>query len=441
MGSSTVIPNEKKTVGDAPVSVKVSGAAPTKILIIDDEPDILDEVSECLGDEGYEWVTAQNADDALRLVESDHDIGIVVTDIRMPGMGGLDLSRKLIGDYGSSRDLFVIVVTGHAGMREAIEALQIGAEDFLTKPISPDHLLHSVKRAEEMIHLRTTERLFKQRLEQEVKEKTADIRTLAADLERQNRELEQKNKDLGVVNRLKDEFIQMMSHELNTPLNAISGFAQLLQQNATVVNDSTLNSSVSHILAGADRLHKTVASILTLADMTAGRMRPIYSTFSSDDLLDSVESDFPTLAQAAGNEETTLRCERPDQSFDLTADSGQLAKAVNYLLDNGIKFGGESLVLRASQEGEHACISISDNGNGMTEDEVAMALEPLRQVDGSMQRHIEGIGMGLALVKGIAKLHGGQLSIESEPGKGTTVTILLPKDGPAESPMESPAAS
>jgi len=423
MGSSTAVPIGKKSGGNVPVNIKMSGAAPTKILIIDDEPDILDEVSECLEDEGYEWLTAQNADDAIRLVESDPDIGIVVTDIRMPGMDGLDLSRKLIGDYGSSRELFVIVVTGHAGVREAIEALQIGAEDFLTKPISPDHLLHSVKRAEEMILLRTSERLFKQRLEQEVKEKTADIRTLAADLEERNRELEQKNKDLSVVNRLKDEFLQMMSHELNTPLNVISGFAQLLQQNESVRNDPALDTSVSHILAGADRLIKAVAAILSLADMAAGHVTLAYSTFSSDDLLASVESDFPRLAGETG---ATLKCEPPDQPFDLTADNSQLLTAINLLMDNGIKFGGGVLVLNAHQDGDFANISLSDNGQGMTDAQIVMAQEPLRQIDGSTRRRVEGIGMGLALVRGIAQLHGGQLSIESASGKGTTVTISLP---------------
>nr|MBC8239049.1 hybrid sensor histidine kinase/response regulator [Alphaproteobacteria bacterium] len=401
MGASPAIPYGKKSVAGLPTNTPVSGTAPSKILIIDDEPDILEEVSECLEDEGYEWVSAQNAEDALRLVESDDGIGVVVTDIRMPGMDGLQLSRTLFDTYGSKRDLFIIVVTGHAGMREAIEALQIGAEDFLTKPISPDHLLHSIKRAEEMIHLRAAERVFKQHLEQEVKDRTADVRKLAADLEDRNRELERKNDDLTVVNRLKDEFLQMMSHELNTPLNVISGFAQVLIQSTTVINDPGLKTSVSYILAGADRLIKTVSSILSLADMTAGNLKLAYSIFSSNDVLGNVEMDFPKLAGETG---ATLRCEFPEPPFDLNADSSQLLKAINLLVDNGVKFGGGSLVLSAHQDGEHACFSVSDSGEGMTEEQIAMALEPLRQVNGSTQRSVEGIGMGLALAKGVCKL-------------------------------------
>ncbi len=407
-----------------PMDTKMIDSAPLKILIVDDESDILEEVSECLEGEGHDWVSAQNADEAIKLVESDNDIGIVVTDIRMPGMDGLELSRTLLGNVGSGRDLFIIVVTGHAGMREAIEALQIGAEDFLTKPISPDYLMHSVKRAAEMIRLRSAERTFKRCLEQEVKDKTAEARKLAADLEDRNRELERKNEDLTIVNRLKDELLQMMSHELNTPLNAISGFAQVLQLNSTIVNNPALYTSVSYILSGADRLIKTVSSILLLADMTAGNLKLTYSNLSSDDVLVSVEMDFPKFAGETG---AALRCERPEQPFELTVDSRQLLKAINLLVDNGVKFGGGSLVLGVHQDGDFACFSVSDNGDGMTGEQIAMALEPLRQVDGSTQRHVEGIGMGLALVKGIADLHGGRLDIESTLGQGTTVTILVPK--------------
>ncbi len=163
-----------------------------KILIIDDEPDIVDEVVEQLEDEGLVCVSAYNAAQALELIEADTAIGVVVTDIRMPGMGGLEMARKLSDDYGDSRDLFVIVVTGHAGMKEAIEALQLGAEDFLTKPISPDHLLHSVRRAGEMIHLRANERFYQQKLEQQVQAKTTEVRELAADLAARNQELHTK---------------------------------------------------------------------------------------------------------------------------------------------------------------------------------------------------------------------------------------------------------
>ena len=211
---------------------------PRKVLIVDDEPDIVEEVVEQLDDEGFDCVFAYNAAEAMDIVGKDSDIGVIITDIRMPGMDGLEMARKLKDEAGSSRDLYVIVVTGHAGMAEAIEALQLGAEDFLTKPISPNHLVHSVRRAEEMIQLRGNERLFQLHLEQQVQEKTADIRGLADELAEQNALLEKQNQELSIVGKLKDEFLQMMSHELNTPLNAIVGFAQLMKASTRTTSSS-----------------------------------------------------------------------------------------------------------------------------------------------------------------------------------------------------------
>ncbi len=418
--------HDNATSADYPAYMEAADNPPSKILIVDDEPDIIDEVTECLEGEGLGWVSAQNAEDAIELVESDDKIGIVVTDIRMPGMDGLELSRRLLEKYGSKRDLYIIVVTGHAGMREAIEALQIGAEDFLTKPISPDQLLHSIHRAEEMIHLRSAGRFYKEHLKHEVKKKTAAVRQLAAELEEQNRELAQKNEDLTVVNRLKDEFLQMMSHELNTPLNAISGFSQLLVQLGEESGDEQVIKFAEHIFAGSNRLTKTLDSFLALAMLRGGSMKLSYANFSAGDLLTAINREYASVLSGLGG---TLNCELPDPSFDLDADCDQLRKAINRLLDNGANYGGSTLVLKAYQDGESACFSIADDGKGMTPEQIVAALEPMRQVDGSMGRHVEGVGVGLPLAKGIVDLHGGRLDIQSSLGEGTTITISLPRAG------------
>jgi len=430
-------PDSDGNFGSLPLNINTITGVPSKILIVDDEPDILEELAECLEDEGFEWVSAQNGESALKCVEDDETIGVVVTDIRMPGMDGLALSRTLLEKHAFARDLVVIVVTGHAGMREAIEALQIGAEDFLTKPISPDHLLHSVRRAEEMIHLRSSERLFKERLKQEVEDKTEDVRRLADNLEQQNQELVAKNEELNVVNRLKGEFLQMINHELNTPLNAISGFSHLLLHNPAVINDPGASANVKYICSGVRRLSKVVESVLSMAELTGGGASLAASTFSSDDVLSSAEEHFAkTLAghdldpefEAEGNlANATLQCISSGEPFDLEADFSRLRSVIDRLLENGVKHGGGELTLTAYQEGDMACFAVSDNGQGMTEEEIDIALTPMRQVDGSTKRRVEGIGLGLSLAKGIVELHGGRLSVEDTSGGGTTVVVSVPR--------------
>lgn len=406
-----------------------SGGIPTaaKVLIVDDEYDIVEEVVEHLEDEGLECVPAHNAAEAMDLVKNDPEIGIVVTDIRMPGMDGLEMARELDKEYGETRDLFVIVVTGHAGMKEAIEALQLGAEDFLTKPISPDHLLHSVRRAGKMISLRANERFYQDHLEREVRERTAEVRQLADDLEKRNKELSVKNQELTVVNQLKDEFMQMMSHELNTPLNAIMGFSQLLMDNSRRGDSQQCEKCADHIHSAGMRLTKTVDSILTLSSMMAGDLRPDCSIFTSRDFVDSVVSDY---VQRMDSLNAVLHSDGPDQPFDISADFTLLHKAVGHLLENAATFGGEGggVSISISKEDDLARIAVADEGPGMTEEQIAIAMEPMRQIDGSIGRKFEGMGLGLPLVRGIAEMHGGMLEIDSTPGEGTKATIIVPVD-------------
>jgi len=391
---------------------------PAKILIVDDEPDIVEEVVEQLEDEGLECVSAYSAVQALDLIKADTGIGIVVTDIRMPGMDGLEMARTLTSMYGETRDLFIIVVTGHAGMKEAIEALQLGAEDFLTKPISPDHLLHSVRRAGKMIHLRANERFYQVHLENEVREKTAEVRKLADDLAEQN-------KELTIVNRLKEEFLQMMSHELNTPLNAIIGFSQLLIESSRKRKDEKEESCAEHIYSAGMRLTKSVDSILTLSSLSAGNLPLDYSRFTAKNFVDSIVADYTALLDTWN---VTLDCKLPERPFDMNADYLLLHKAVGNLVENAAKYGKQSglVSLRINPQDDHVCFTISDDGPGMTDEQISAALEPMRQGDGSVGRKFEGIGLGLPLAGGIAELHGGKLTIGSEPGKGTTVTVVVP---------------
>jgi len=410
---------DKKRILDATV-------LPNKVLIVDDEPDIVEEVVEQLDHEGFTCVFAFNAVQAMEMVASDPAIGVIVTDIRMPGMDGLEMARKLKAEAGSSRDLYIIVVTGHAGMAEAIEALQLGAEDFLTKPISPDHLLHSVRRAEEMIKLRSNDRLFQVHLEQQVREKTAEIRKMADNLAEQNTLLEQNNEELKVVSRLKDEFLQMMSHELNTPLNAIVGFAQLLKQQLGGAGNEKSLKCADHILSAGTRLADVVDSILTLSEISAGNLILDVERFSASNFVDSVMSEYTTRLKSWN---AHLLCELPERPVDIKADFQVLRKAVGHLIENAAKYGndGGEVSMSLALDSNQATISVSDTGPGMSDHQIAAALEPLRQVDGSLSRKNEGMGLGLPLAKGIAELHSGGLEIISTPGTGTTVTITLPQ--------------
>ncbi len=154
-----------------------------KILIADDEPEIRQEVAECLSEEGYECLLAVNGEEGLELIRHDPGIAVVLADIQMPGRSGLEMIAAAKSEIGDDRILEFIIMTGHGGAREAIDALQQGVMDFLEKPVDVDHLLHVVRRAEELVVLKRARRRHEESLEAEVEAKTIKIRGLLGTLE------------------------------------------------------------------------------------------------------------------------------------------------------------------------------------------------------------------------------------------------------------------
>lgn len=154
---------------------------PQKILIVDDETAIREELVEYLGHKGYDCIDASGVGPALEALHGDQDIAIVITDLAMPGRDGLALMTTAQSEI--DRELEFIVLTGHGGKGEAVSVLRLGALDFLEKPVDLKHLLHVVQRSERLIHLRRAERLSRQSMEAELVAKTAELRSLYVNLE------------------------------------------------------------------------------------------------------------------------------------------------------------------------------------------------------------------------------------------------------------------
>ncbi len=152
-----------------------------KILVVDDEAPIREELVEYLARKGYDCVSAPGTGAALEALHDDPDLAIVLVDIRMPGRDGLELLSTAKAEI--DRDLEFVILTGHGGAGEAIEALRLGAQDFLTKPVDLKHLGHVVQRTDRMLYLRQSERLFKESLKAEVEAKTGEVKSLLQDLE------------------------------------------------------------------------------------------------------------------------------------------------------------------------------------------------------------------------------------------------------------------
>jgi DNA-binding NtrC family response regulator len=142
------------------------GLSPT-VLVVDDEPEITIGIAEFLELEGFTLETASNGAEALEKIAANQDIGIVVADIRMPGMSGIEMVAQLNKEHAPRR-IQVIFLTGHAGLAEAIYANRLNVFEFMTKPFSPAHLAHVVTQAQEMLMLRRHEQQMKKFYTQEI---------------------------------------------------------------------------------------------------------------------------------------------------------------------------------------------------------------------------------------------------------------------------------
>jgi putative two-component system response regulator len=194
----------------------------TKILIAEDEERIREEIVECLVDEGFECVEASNGQEGLDLLRQDTEITVVLSDILMPGTSGLEMIHAAQSEIDKARDLEFIILTGHGGTQEAIEALKLGVIDFLEKPINLDRLIHVVRRAEELILLKRASRQYEAGLEAEVRVKTGEIRVLLGSYENAYEEAleclsvaaEYKDPETGNHIRRIGEYTQLIAKEL-----------------------------------------------------------------------------------------------------------------------------------------------------------------------------------------------------------------------------------
>ena len=230
-----------------------------------------------------------------------------------------------------------------------------------------------------------------------------------------------------VASRAKSEFLANMSHELRTPLNAVIGFSDMLISGLMGGLNAKQNEYLRDIGASGRHLLDVINDVLDLAKIEAGRME------LREELLDvpgMVEDCMRLVRERAHNGGVTLE-QRIQPALRLRADILAVKKILTNLLSNAVKFTAERgrVTLDAGIDAAGECVfSVSDTGIGMAPQEVETALEPFGQVDSTLTRRHQGTGLGLPLAVSLAEAMGGRLTIDSEPGKGTTVTVALPAE-------------
>jgi signal transduction histidine kinase len=250
------------------------------------------------------------------------------------------------------------------------------------------------------------------------------LRKVNNDLDRKVDELAQANLALYDSNRLKSEFLATMSHELRTPLHSILGFSEVLGSSTGLTDKQ--NRWVRNIHSSGEQLMALIGDILDLAKIEAGKMQVSLDTFDAADVCEGLLAMFRPMAE---KKNIDLRGMFAPGMPKLRQDMVKMQQILNNLLSNAIKFTPEGgrVVLKADVEGPFVVLRVQDTGVGIAPEEQELVFEKFRQAAGNlMTREHGGTGLGLSIVRELSKLLGGEVTLQSELGRGSTFTVRLP---------------
>jgi GAF domain-containing protein/CheY-like chemotaxis protein/anti-sigma regulatory factor (Ser/Thr protein kinase) len=244
------------------------------------------------------------------------------------------------------------------------------------------------------------------------------------------REIEDKGRQLEAADRHKSEFLANMSHELRTPLNAIIGYSEMLQEDAADLGAPQLTDDLQKINAAGKHLLELINAVLDLSKIEAGKMELYLEAFEVPALVRDIAAVIQPLAAKNGNR-LEVRC--PDDVGAMRADLTKVRQALFNLLSNACKFTERGTVTLAARRepgeaGDVMVFTVTDTGIGMTPEQLARLFEAFAQADAATTRKYGGTGLGLALSRRLCRMMGGDVTVESEAGRGSTFTIRLPAE-------------
>jgi signal transduction histidine kinase len=260
----------------------------------------------------------------------------------------------------------------------------------------------------------------------ELQETKARLEQQGRDLEEMTRRLRSARDEAERANRAKSEFLANMSHELRTPLNAIIGFSEMLESGYGGTLSERQASYTKDIHDSGQHLLQIINNVLDMSKVEAGQYQ-LYET--AVDLRDVARASIAIISGRAREQGLSLELAINGSLPCVMADERTLRQVLLNLISNAVKFthtGGTVTVTGGVQPDGDIALHVRDTGIGIAQESLELVMEPFRQANGSFSREYEGTGLGLTISKNFIELHGGKLTIESEVGVGTTVSVVLP---------------
>jgi two-component system, sensor histidine kinase and response regulator len=366
-----------------------------KVLVVDDEPGIRlgvvrvlqsyhPRLPELEGEVRFELDQADSGEAALEKVGAAPP-DLLLLDHKLPGLSGLEVLERL---RGGAPDLLVVMITAYATIETAVSATKRGAHDFLAKPFTPEELKSTVYKA--------AKHLLLQR----------EARRLAAE-----------------KRHIRFQFISVLAHELKAPLAAVEGYLQILRDGVVAPGSEKSTEILGRSVARIEGMRKLIGDILDLTRIESGqRARDVRVVDVVEVARRAMEMVLP-IAEPRG---IAIDLHGPDP-VELSADPSELEIMLNNLLSNAVKYNrdGGRVDVSVSLRHGRVVLAVADTGIGMTEEETAKLFGEFVRIKNAKTRAIPGSGLGLSIVKKLAALYDGDVTVASQPDIGTTFTVSL----------------
>ena len=366
-----------------------------RVLATDDEPGMLMAVERVLrtltvrvpdmaGEVGFDVRKATTGEEALEQIGAWQP-HILLLDYKLPGMSGLDVLDQI---PRRDDEMLTIMMTAYASLDTAVTATKRGAYDFLAKPFTPEELKVTIRKA-------ATRLLLAQ-----------EARRLAAE-----------------KRQVRFQFISVLAHELKAPLAAIEGYVRICRDRAAGDNQAAYDQMLDRTLIRVGGMRKLIFDLLDLTRIESGQKKRTFADVALREVAETaIESVTPEAAERGIAVE--LHC---DQPLTMTADRGEIEIILNNLVSNAVKYNrdGGRVDVTLAREGPAVTIRVADTGIGMTQEEAAKLFADFVRIKNAKTRNILGSGLGLSTVKKLAMLYHGDVRVESQPGVGSTFTVVL----------------
>lgn len=380
-----------------------------KVAIVDDE-DLLRRalerilsgfrvhVDEVGVDVSYETTGFATGEELLEAVAHGDGYDLMLLDLRLPGISGLDVLERL---REQGRDIVTIMITAYATFETAVQATKLGGYDFLAKPFEPDELRFAVRKA--------TSQLIINREARRLTEEKRQVRF---------------------------NFISVLAHELKAPINAVEGYLKILRPDEPTERRHMIDRSLIRL----DGMRKLIFDLLDLTRIESGQKQ---RHIGPVDVRATAKTAMDLFAAEAAERDVSMEL-RPGGPVEMQADPDEIEIILNNLVSNAVKYNRDegSVTVEVDRVGQNVRINVSDTGIGLTPAESAKLFQEFTRIKNDDTIKIMGSGLGLSTVRKLAQLYGGEATVKSEKGVGSTFTVTL-KDAevPASAAAEASSPS